>query len=206
MLAGKLGGSQDARTEDRRDSESTADLSPKTPDSSQITGSRSQQTNGGGKYLLCGSQPCNWEGSCLPLWATASQCPFKCPASTCFMLGDCGYPTRTYTNEQQTTGPISAQALICPFLLTGDQGPGDMMYFKTLGVASRPESHRDVIWLLNPAILRATTGKAPQSFEKPPSGKTFLPTVTLDLGFLCSGSPLLYLWGPPSCYILHVVL
>lgn len=42
-----------------RDSDSTADLSPKTLGSSQITGSRSQQTNKGGKYLLCGSQACH---------------------------------------------------------------------------------------------------------------------------------------------------
>lgn len=127
------------------------------------------------------------------------QCPFKCPASTCFLLGDCGHPSRSYTNEQQTTGPISAQVLICPFLLTGDQGPGDTMCFKILGVASRPErpkynqSHRDAIWLLNPAVLRATTGKSPQSFEKPHLRKTFLPTVTLRLDSLCSGTPLLCL-------------
>lgn len=59
MLAGKLGGSQDARmpglrtgTREEvglRGSESTPDLSPKTLGSSQITGSRSQQTNRGGK-------------------------------------------------------------------------------------------------------------------------------------------------------------
>lgn len=55
-----------------RGSKSTTDLSPKTLGSSQITGSRSQQTNGGGRYLLHRSQAYNWEGSYLPLWATAS--------------------------------------------------------------------------------------------------------------------------------------
>lgn len=37
------------------------------------------------------------------------------------MLGDCGHPPRRYPSEGQTTGPVLAQALICPFLLTGDR-------------------------------------------------------------------------------------